>query len=202
MRVLSCHGRDACVGARRQFGSRGNSGKCFESLAAGDFFLRYISSLKNVWLSYRAWLPAAAITHDQLQNCKGGLSAATAACLRFWSETVLQGPFRTGSRLVHVHLKAFTSDLDSQRATLAAKGSAVLKPCCFCMNCTPETTATMKAFERWKNMVTIALSFDRIESENVMVSGLHRAMGMSKADRELHECVLRYNFVCASIWAC
>ena len=87
--------------------------------------------MQRLW----AWMaiPVSAITHEQLEDLRGGIAEATAAFLRSWSEDNLLEPFPIGrtQRRVTVSLKLFISDLDSQRAALAAKGSAALKPCIF-----------------------------------------------------------------------
>lgn len=185
-------------------------GNVLNPLLRKKLLLFYVTftSLKTLWLSHRAWFPAACITHDQLQGCKGGMSAATAAAVRFWSETMLQGPICIGSKRVsvRVHLAAFISDLDSLRGTFAAKGSAALKPCGLCMNCIARyagshcndegfRTVEEHDFRRFKQ-------YDRHELESVMVAGIQNAARMNKADKELHERVLGYNFDADSIWAC
>eukprot|EP00435_Cladocopium_sp_Y103_P038091 s2895_g10.t1 len=171
------------------------------------FYVTFVS-VKSLWNSYRAWLPLAAISHDQIQKCKGGISAATGAFLRKWSADKLQDPFPIGRNrtLVTVNLKIFISDLDSQRAALAAKGSAALKPCFFCMNVIARYAGDHCSDEDFRTIEEHDLSrcrlYEKEDLEQVMITGLKHVNNMTKKEKELRERVLGYNFDPNSIWAC
>ena len=49
--------------------------------------------LSDSFASSRSWLPVAALTHAQLETCKGGLGGATAAFVRQWMAEGLETPF-------------------------------------------------------------------------------------------------------------
>ena len=158
--------------------------------------------------SARGWLPVSAITHEQLEDLRGGIAEATAAFLRSWSEDNLLEPFPIGrtQRRVTVSLKLFISDLDSQRAALAAKGSAALKPCIFCTNCiaryagdacTDPTFFTVEEhdFARF-------VPHNREELEECILHWLGKVESMSKVERDLRERCLGYNLSRHSLWSC
>ena len=67
------------------------AGNVLNPLLRKKILLFYVTftALESLWTSSRAWLPVAAITHDQLQKCRGGVSGATAAFLRQWSDSAL-----------------------------------------------------------------------------------------------------------------
>ena len=158
--------------------------------------------------SARAWLPVSAITHEQLEGLRGGIAEATAAFLRSWSEDNLLEPFPIGKsqRQVTVALKLFISDLDSQRAALAAKGSAALKPCIFCSNCIARyagdacADATFHTVEQ--HDFSQFVPYSRNELEACILHWLGRVETMSRAERDIRERCLGYNLEKHSLWSC
>ena len=114
------------------------SGNVLNPLMRQKTLIFYVSftCLSPILKSSRAWFPVAAIPHDQMEHCVGGMSAVTAAFVQSWTQDALDVPFRISDDIhVSLQLKIFVSDLDSQRGAFAAKGSAGLKPCIFCSNC-------------------------------------------------------------------
>ena len=111
------------------------SGNVLNPLMRQKTLIFYVSftCLSPILKSSRAWFPVAAIPHDQMEHCVGGMSAVTAAFVQSWTQDALDVPFRISDDIhVSLQLKIFVSDLDSQRGAFAAKGSAGLKPCIFC----------------------------------------------------------------------
>ena len=169
----------------------------------------YVSfkELSMIAESHRAWLPVACVTHDQLSLCKGGISACTAAFVRRWVLQDLETPFALlpNGRLVSVKLHMFISDLDSQRAALAAKGSAGLKCCCFCSNAVMRGAT---AAEIDSSFHTVAEhDFDLFEPytkdalEKCILSWMSQADDMPKGEKDLRERCLGYNLDKDSLWA-
>lgn len=135
--------------------------------------------------SSRGWYPVAAVTHDQIQAATGGISAITAAFIRHWVQSDLATPFQVDANLrISIELEMFISDLESQRASLAAKGSAGLRPCIFCSNCVMKNAY---AAERDPNFLTVLehnfdlfRKYDRGDLENLMIHWLSCAPRMKK----------------------
>ena len=186
------------------------AGNVLNPLLRKKILLFYVTftALESLWTSSRAWLPVAAITHDQLQKCRGGVSGATAAFLRQWSDSALGVPFAIGlqRRMVSVKLKIFISDLDSQRAAMAAKGSAALKPCCFCSNCIAQYAGDSCSDEGFRTVAEHDFDrfrqYDRQDLETCILGGLARVSTWPKCERDLRERVLGFNFDGHSLWAC
>ena len=157
--------------------------------------------------SSRGWYPVAAVTHDQIQAAAGGISAITAAYIRHWVQSDLATPFQVEANLrISIELEMFVSDLESQRASLAAKGSAGLRPCIFCSNCVMKNAY---AAERDPNFLTVLehnfdlfRKFDRADLENLMIHWLSCAPRMKKNEKELREKCLGFRLDPASLWAC
>ena len=165
------------------------------------------SLLKHTFVSNRSWIPVAAIPHDNLTACRGGIGAATAAFVRRWVADSLEVPFHVAEGLrVSIELKAFLSDGDSQRAAFSAKGSAGLKPCLFCANVLKRSCA---AAETDPNFVTICehdLSklqlYGARELEEAIVAWIARKPTMTKHEIDLRERCLGYRLDADGIWGC
>ena len=56
-------------------------------------FYGSFTCLKPILKSSRAWFPVAAVPHDQLEHCVGGMSAVTATFIQHWTEDALHVPF-------------------------------------------------------------------------------------------------------------
>ena len=157
--------------------------------------------------SSRAWYPVASVTHDQILAADGGISAITAAFIRDWVQADLKTPFQVEANLrISIDLDMFLSDLESQRASLAAKGSAGLRPCIFCSNCLMKNAV---GAERHPNFHTILehnfdlfQQFDKADLENLMVHWLSCAPRMKKNEKDLREKCLGFRLDPASLWAC
>ena len=156
--------------------------------------------------SARGWYPIAAVTHEQIQAAAGGVSAITAAFFRHWAQADLTTPFHIEANLViSIKLEMFLSDLESQRASLAAKGSAGLRPCIFCSNCVMKNAV---AAERDPNFLTVLehdfnlfSKFDKADLENLMIHWLSCAPNMSKKEKELRERCLGFRLDPSTIWS-
>lgn len=158
--------------------------------------------------SGRAWIPVGALSHDQVKRCRGGIASATRAFLRRWFTDDLQTPFAVGDNChVSLRLIAFISDLDSQRAAFAAKGSAALKPCMFCSNCVARGAAA--ATNDPEHFFTILEdNFDRFVKNDV--ADLKRCIArwlvnvdtMAKADKEMREKCIGFVLEKQSLWGC
>ena len=142
--------------------------------------------------SSRGWYPVAAVTHDQIQAATGGISAITAAFIRHWVQSDLATPFQVDANLrISIELEMFISDLESQRASLAAKGSAGLRPCIFCSNCVMKNAY---AAERDPNFLTVLehnfdlfRKYDRGDLENLMIHWLSCAPRMKKMKKSFEK---------------
>jgi hypothetical protein len=108
--------------------------------------------------------------------------------------------------MVSVKLKIFISDLDSQRAAMAAKGSAALKPCCFCSNCIAQYAGDSCSDEGFRTVAEHDFDrfrqYDRQDLETCILGGLARVSTWPKCERDLRERVLGFNFDGHSLWAC
>ena len=119
---------------------RGDCGKCSQSAATNENFVGvfYAEAAVAVYFeTARAWMPLAAITHEQIQQCPGGLSAITACIVEDWLDQNLVSDFvvADGVPPMSLAIAGFISDMESQRGAFVAKGSAALKPCIHCGNC-------------------------------------------------------------------
>ena len=172
--------------------------------------LFYVSfkELAMIGESHRARLPVACVAHDQLVMCRGGISGCTAAFVRQWMANELLQPFALGPNdaLMAVELSIFISDLDSQRASLAAKGSAGLKCCCFCANVLMRHAA---AAEADASFYTVAEhNFDlfdlykREDLEACILTWMARVDDMPKGEKDMRERCLGYNLDKDSLWSC
>ena len=143
--------------------------------------------------SQRAWLPVACVTHDQLATCRGGISGCTAAFVRQWIRDQLQIPFPLGCNglQTRVELSMFISDLDSQRAALAAKGSAGLKCCCFCANVLMRDAAGAEGDLFFHTVAEhnfdLFQQYKKDELEACILTWMARMETMTKGEKELRE---------------
>ena len=170
------------------------------------FYVTFVQ-LKDCLESQRAWLPVAAITHDQLSEAAGGIAAATAAFLRHWDHEQLESFFPIAPDVkVKVELKFFISDLDSQRAAMAAKGSAGLKPCLFCMNCIARYAGDSCSDDSFRTVEEHDMSrfqqYERNDLETYILQWMALAEHMPKCDRDLRERCLGFNLDKDSLWGC
>eukprot|EP00438_Fugacium_kawagutii_P014404 Skav204534 [mRNA] locus=scaffold1211:156735:157808:+ [translate_table: standard] len=170
-------------------------------------FYCMLSVFEPIKDSARAWIPVAAISHDEVKRCQGGIAAVTRAFLHAWFTADLETSFPvTDTCQVSLKLIAFISDLDSQRTAFSAKGSAALKPCMFCSNCVMRGAAA--AENDPEHFFTVAEhDLDRFEKYDVgdlkrcIARWLTAVDTMSKADKELREKCLGFVLEKQSLWA-
>lgn len=170
-------------------------------------FYAFISPFLPIGESSRGWLPVAAITHDQLALVAGGISAVTAAFTRHWSAQNLDSPFEIDTAVtVTLHWTAFISDMDSQRAAWAAKGSAALKPCVFCSNCVCKAAAGADVDPQFRTVAEhcfeLFVPTDFAELQTYLTNCLRGAHAMSKKNKELIERCSGFRLDPASVWNC
>jgi hypothetical protein len=167
------------------------------------------------------WLPLSAISHEQAARARGGMPAVTAAWLRAFAAQRLGAGFTVRGVAVRIQdrIHAWISDLDAQRQTFDAKGSAGLKPCLHCANIVSKSSPAaadgaaaralppggLRFYSIRESDSTKFVPVDAADLENVMADAMARAPHMSKAQRELHERVLGFNIALDSqsnIWGC
>ena len=183
------------------------SGNVLNPLMRQKTLLFYVSftCLKPILKSSRAWFPVAAIPHDQLEHCVGGMSAVTATFFQHWTEDALHVPFYICDGLhVSVQLRIFVSDLDSQRGAFAAKGSAGLKPCIFCGNCLMGNAEGAARNEHFRTIAEHDMTFfqknDRSDLEATIKYWIGLLPRMSKQEISLRERCLGFNLDPHSVW--
>ena len=185
------------------------SGNVLNPLQRQKTCLFYVtfSLLSDTFASSRSWLPVAALTHAQLEACKGGLGGATAAFVRQWVAKELDTPFYVAQDMaVTICLKAFLSDGESQRAAFSAKGSAGLKPCLFCSNVVMRGS---DAPSKDPSLVTIAEhdlgaleQYNGTQLRDTIVAWLAQKEQLTKKELELRERCLGYRLDDAGVWGC
>ena len=146
------------------------------------------------------------LTHDQLKAVRGGMSKVTAAFIRRWMQDAPETPFRIAADLqVSLKIQLFIADHDAQRATLAAKGSAGLKPCVFCANCVmrsaEEATSSGKFHTVQQHDLDAFIQYDPLDLEKTLCQWIDRLPTMKKNEKELREKCLGYNLTPDSIWS-
>lgn len=169
------------------------------------FYITF-ACLQEFQSSAAAWFPVGAITHDQLNHCRGGLSKVHALFVEQWCAQNLHNSFAIGSEVtVRLQLSVFVSDMESQRAALCAKGSAGLKPCAFCVTCLA-THASQSAEDA--SFHTIAQSdlslfakHDHAALQRYMREHIINLPHTTKKDRDLREKCLGYRISADSMWA-
>ena len=74
-----------------------------------------LKPLSPYFESARAWMPLAAITHEQLQTCPGGISAVTARIVEEWLDQNLTGDVTVAGDMAAMSLTivGFVSDMES-----------------------------------------------------------------------------------------
>ena len=183
------------------------SGNVLNPLMRQKTLLFYVSftCLKPILKSSRAWFPVAAVPHDQLEHCVGGMSAVTATFIQHWTEDALHVPFYICDGLhVSLQLRIFVSDLDSQRGAFAAKGSAGLKPCIFCGNCLMGNAEGAARNEHFRTIAEHDITFfqknDRSDLEATIKYWIGLLPRMSKQEISLRERCLGFNLDPHSLW--
>ena len=181
-----------------------------ETKGLAVFMFSFPGSLQACRDSARAWLPVSAITHEQLEGLRGGIAEATAAFLRSWSEDNLLEPFpiRKRQRQVTVALKLFISDLDSQRAALAAEGQCGFGNRAFSVRIALPATLAMHA--QMPTFHTVEqhdfsqfVPYSRNDLEACILHWLGRVETMSRAEREYSASdAWGYNLEKHSLWSC
>ena len=108
---------------------------CTEQRLKVTLWYATFTALEGIHESPRAWLPLGAVTHEQANAARGGLSKLHALFIEHWCEQGLENGVEVLPNLwIKIDIQAFVSDMDAQRQALCAKGSAGLKPCAFCRN--------------------------------------------------------------------
>ena len=104
-----------------------------------------------------------------------------------------------------LRLAIFLADFDGQRACLAAKGSAGLKPCLLCANCVAaySPAAEAGAFLRISECDIGRFSpLQEGELHQLMDRTLPRLAQYTQQQRKLRETLLGFNFQLCSLWNC
>ena len=155
----------------------------------------------------KAWMPLAAVTHEQLQSCPGGLSGITACIVEEWLNQNLMSEFHISESVppMSLMLTGFISDMESQRGAFAAKGSAALKPCIHCSNCLMKGAQGAELSDRFFTIEEPDLDRfvpnDPWQVENYIVHWINEIPNMNKAELELRQKCLGFQLDTKSIWA-
>eukprot|EP00435_Cladocopium_sp_Y103_P012368 s1875_g3.t1 len=155
----------------------------------------------------RAWMPLAAITHEQMQQCPGGMSAITACIVEEWLNQNLSQDFVVSPDMppMSLALSGFISDMESQRGAYAAKGSAALKPCMHCGNCLMKNALGAENSDCFFTIEEPDLSRftanDPDEIERYIVHWINEIPNMNKAELDLRQKCLGFQLDPNSIWA-
>lgn len=170
-------------------------------------FYAFLEPFFPIVESSRGWIPVAAIAHDQLAAVQGGISAVTAAFARHWEQQRLATPFRIfGAVTISLQWTTFISDMDSQRAAWAAKGSAALKPCIFCSNCVMKDATGAQVDEQFRTVAEhrfdLFVQTDHDDLQHYIANCLRQVPHMSKKNRELIERCCGFRLDSASVWNC
>jgi hypothetical protein len=163
--------------------------------------------LSQYFETARAWMPLAAITHEQIQQCPGGLSAITACIVEDWLEQNLVSDFvvADGVPPMSLAIAGFISDMESQRGAFAAKGSAALKPCIHCGNCLMKGAQGAEVSENFftieEHDLALFVANDARDVENYIVHWINQIPNVSKAEVELRQKCLGFKLDPNSIWS-
>ena len=166
-----------------------------------------LKPLSPYFESARAWMPLAAITHEQLQQCPGGVSAVTARIVEEWLDQNLTGDVVVAGDMAPLSLAivGFVSDMESQRAAYAAKGSAALKPCLHCGNCVMKGAYCAAASHDFLTIEEADLrrftANDPTDVERYIVHWMAQKANMTKAEIDLRQKCLGFLLDEHSLWA-
>ena len=166
-----------------------------------------LKPLSPYFESARAWMPLAAITHEQLQQCPGGVSAVTARIVEEWLDQNLTGDVVVAGDMAPLSLAivGFVSDMESQRAAYAAKGSAALKPCLHCGNCVMKGAYCAAASHDFLTIEEADLrrftANDPTDLERYIVHWMAQKANMTKAEIDLRQKCLGFLLDEHSLWA-
>ena len=166
-----------------------------------------LKPLSPYFESTRAWMPLAAITHEQLQECPGGVSAVTARIVEEWLDQNLTGDVVVASDMAPLSLTidGFVSDMESQRAAYAAKGSAALKPCLHCGNCVMKGAYGAEVSNEFCTIEEADLrrfvANDPKDIERYIVHWMNQKENMTKAEIDLRQKCLGFQLDTKSLWA-
>ena len=156
--------------------------------------------------SSRAWMPLAALTHEQLQHCPGGASAVTACIVEELLNQKLSEGFAVASDLPEISLTitGFISDMEGQRAAYASKGSAALRPCLFCGNCLMKGAHSAEKSDKFFTIEEADLARfvpnDPRELEEYIVHWMVRRDTMTKKELEVRQTCLGYQLNPNTLW--
>ena len=156
--------------------------------------------------SARAWMPLAALTHDQLQHCPGGASAVTGCIVEEMLNQNLSESFVLAHDLpaVSLTISGFISDMEGQRAAYASKGSAALRPCLLCENCLMKGAHSAETSEHFVTIEEADMARfipnDPQEIEQYIVHWMGRRDTMTKAELELRQKCLGYLLNPNTLW--
>eukprot|EP00435_Cladocopium_sp_Y103_P060733 s344_g22.t1 len=166
-----------------------------------------VKPLSAYFESSRAWMPLAAITHEQLQQCPGGISAVTARIVEEWIDQNLTEDFSVSNDMppLSLRLAGFVSDMESQRAAYAAKGSAGLKPCLHCSNIVMKGAHGAEISEHFFTIEEADrrrfIANDPQDVEQYIVHWISQKENMTKAEIDLRQKCLGFQFDGNSLWA-
>ena len=156
--------------------------------------------------SAHAWLPMAAVTHEQAAHSLGGLGQCHAAFVRAWAQQNLHIPWTvTDGISVSLRLSFMVADMAAQQAALQAKGSAGLRPCAFCRNVVSRDAAaasdpTFKTIA--EHNVDEFQENSMQELEAYMLQAIREAPHRTKKEQALRSTCLGFNINPHGMWNC
>eukprot|EP00438_Fugacium_kawagutii_P017171 Skav229162 [mRNA] locus=scaffold1381:220437:222428:- [translate_table: standard] len=156
--------------------------------------------------SPHAWVPVGCICQLQCNHVQGGLSAVHRVFIDAWAAQHLDQEFLVRENVaISLQLDIIICDMEGQRAALCAKGSAGLKPCAFCVNVLAKDATASADGENFFTISEANFSLFKQHSQNslerYMATYIPEINTMTKANRELRERCLGYNFNTDGMWA-
>lgn len=161
---------------------------------------------QHIHESPNAWIPVAALSHEQAERISGGMSKVHQLFVDNWMEQRLEdGIWISESTKICLKLSLFVADQDAQRAALAAKGSAGLKCCAFCQNCLAKN-ATGAAVDASKFRTTAEADIQwftpntQEQLQKYIRKALTRWADMTCKEKDLVEKCLGFRITSDSMW--
>jgi hypothetical protein len=154
--------------------------------------------------SPHAWIPLSAVTHAQVANARGGMGRVHQSLIEAWAKQKLDEPWELvpGFSICLV-LTCMVADHDAQRGALAAKGSAGLKPCAFCVNCIAKNAeATAQRDPHFRTIAECDFGMFQQHSTESLRQYMGKALSLpkTKGEHELQERVLGYRIERDNMW--
>lgn len=168
------------------------------------FYITF-TCLQDYQTSPQTWFPVGAVTHEQINHVRGGLSKVHTLFVEQWCAQNLHMPFAIGEDVtVRIGLNAFVSDMESQRSALCAKGSAGLKPCAFCINCLAKDAESTAEHNNFQTIAQSDLSTFEQHTHSSLRAYIRQHVNnlphMTKKDKDLREKCLGYHITRDGMW--